>query len=62
MSTAAVPMSLIVLGMGLSEFGIREGWRPSLAIGALKLALLPLLVYLIARGLALPSIETRARL
>ncbi|MEO8756078.1 MAG: AEC family transporter [Casimicrobiaceae bacterium] len=60
MSTAAVPMSLIVLGMGLAEFGIREGWRPSLAIATLKLAVAPLVVYLIARGLALPLLETRA--
>jgi predicted permease len=59
-SSAAVPMSLIVLGMGLAEFGMREGWRPSLAIAVLKLAVCPLLVYLIARWLALPSMETRA--
>jgi malonate transporter len=60
MSEAAVPMSLIVLGMGLAEYGIREGWRPSLALAALKLAALPLAVYLIASALALPPMETRA--
>ncbi len=59
-STAAVPMSLVVLGMGLAEFGIREGWRPSLAIATLKLALAPFVVYVIARALALPMLETRA--
>ncbi len=57
---AAVPMSLIVLGMGLVEYGVRDGWRPSLAITAIKLALFPLLVYFIARGLALPLRELRA--
>ncbi len=57
---AAVPMSLIVLGMGLVEYGVREGIRPSLAITALKLAAFPLAVYLIARGLALPVRELRA--
>jgi malonate transporter and related proteins len=57
---AAVPMSLIVLGMGLVEYGVRDGIRPSLAITALKLAAFPLAVYLIARGLALPVRELRA--
>lgn len=60
MSEAAVPMSLIVLGMGLAEYGLREGWRESLVLGALKLAGLPVAVYLIARALALPVVETRA--
>ena len=57
---AAVPMSLIVLGMGLAEYGVRDGWRPSLAISAMKLALLPLTVYVIARALDLPLRELRA--
>ncbi|MEO8507903.1 MAG: AEC family transporter [Betaproteobacteria bacterium] len=60
MSQSAVPLSLIVLGMGLAEYGIREGWRPSLALATLKLAGFPLAVYAIARILALPSLETRA--
>ena len=37
-ATAALPLSLIALGMGLAEFGIRAGWRMSVAISALKLA------------------------
>jgi len=57
LSQAAVPMSLVVLGMGLSEYGIRAGWRQSVAIAALKLAVAPLAVYLIARVLALPRLE-----
>jgi predicted permease len=60
LSQAAVPMSLIVLGMGLAEYGIREGWRESLGVGAFKLAVLPLAVWLIARALALPLVETQA--
>ena len=60
MSQAAVPMSLIVLGMGLAEYGLREGWQPSVAIAAGKLALMPLAVYLIARALTLPVRETQA--
>jgi predicted permease len=59
-SQAAVPMSLIVLGMGLAEYGIRAEWRASVALTALKLAALPLLVYAVARALALPLRETQA--
>jgi predicted permease len=60
MSTAAVPMSLIVLGMGLAEYGVGEGVAPSLALSLLKLVAAPLAVYAIARALALPAIETQA--
>jgi malonate transporter and related proteins len=60
MSQAAVPMSLIVLGMGLAEYGVREGLRPSVALSLLKLALLPVVVYAIARALQLPARETQA--
>ena len=56
-SQAAIPLSLVVLGMGLSEFGVRAGWRQSVAIAALKLAVAPFVVYLIARALALPPLE-----
>ena len=57
---AAVPLSLIALGMSLWEYGVREGWRISLAIAAGKLALLPLAVYGLARLVGLPSLETQA--
>ena len=57
---AAVPLSLIALGMGLAEFDIREGWRESAAICVVKLAVQPLVVYALARLLALPVLETRA--
>ena len=60
MSTAAVPMSLIVLGMGLAEYGIGEGVGASLALSLLKLVAAPLAVYTIARALSLPAIETQA--
>jgi malonate transporter len=60
MSTAAVPMSLIVLGMGLAEYGVREGIGASLALSLMKLVVAPLAVYAIARALALPAIETQA--
>jgi predicted permease len=57
---AAVPLSLIALGMGLAEFSVREAWRESTAICALKLAAQPIAVYALARLLDLPPLETRA--
>ena len=59
-SQAAVPLSLIALGMGLAEFGVSSDWRESAAIATLKLLLQPLAVYVLARLLALPPIETAA--
>jgi malonate transporter and related proteins len=56
---AAVPLSLVALGMGLAEYRIREGLGQSLAMAALKLALLPLVVWLLARLLGLPPLETQ---
>lgn len=56
---AAVPLSLIALGMGLAEYGAREGWHQSMTICALKLAVQPIVVFLLARALALPPLETR---
>jgi malonate transporter len=60
MSDAAMPMSLIALGMGLAQYGVREGWKVSAAITGLKLGAQPLAVWLIARALALPALETQA--
>ncbi len=59
-SQAAVPLSLIALGMGLAEFGVRAGWRESTAIAMLKLVAQPLVVYALARMLGLPPLETSA--
>jgi hypothetical protein len=57
---AAIPLSLIVLGMGLAEYGIRSGWRLATAITAIKLVAQPLVVWALARMLGLPAIETQA--
>jgi predicted permease len=59
-SDAAVPLSLIALGMGLAEFGVRADWRASVAITVTKLVLQPAAVYGLARLLALPPLETSA--
>ena len=57
---AAIPLSLIALGMGLGEFGVTEGWRESTAISFVKLVLHPLAVWSLAYLLQLPPLETRA--
>ena len=57
---AAIPLSLIALGMGLGEFGVTEGWRESTAISFVKLVLHPLAVWSLAYPLRLPPLETRA--
>lgn len=57
---SAVPLALIVLGMGLSEYGVRTGWREGLAITAIKLVVQPLVVWALARALGLPLLETQA--
>ena len=59
-SDAAMPMSLIVLGMGLAQYGIREGWEIAGTMTLLKLAGQPLAVWIIARVLSLPTVETQA--
>jgi predicted permease len=56
---AAAPMALIALGMGLAEYGVRDGWRISVAISVLKLIVQPLVVWLLARLIGLPAMETR---
>lgn len=56
---AAAPMALIALGMGLAEYGVRDGWKISVTISAVKLIVQPLVVWLLARLLALPPMETQ---
>lgn len=56
---AAAPLAMIVLGMGLAEYGVREGWRISVAICSVKLLVQPLVVWLLARLLGLPPMETQ---
>jgi len=57
---SAIPLSLIVLGMGLAEYGIRAGWREATAITAIKLLVQPLVVWALASALGLPPVETQA--
>lgn len=59
LAQAAAPLALIVLGMGLAEYGIAADWKISAAICTLKLALQPFVVWLLARALGLPLLETQ---
>ncbi len=59
LSRAAAPVALVALGMGLAHHGLRPGWRISVAITALMLGLQPLVVWLLARALGLPPLETQ---
>lgn len=56
---AAAPMSLVVLGMGLAQYGVSKSWATSLAICAFKLLVMPMTVFALARLLHLPPMETR---
>ena len=60
LANAAIPLSLVALGMGLAGFGIAAGWRESAAMAAVKLVVHPLAVFAAARLLALPALETAA--
>ena len=55
----AGPLALLVLGMGLAEYDVRSSWRQGLTICVLKLAVQPLCIWLIARLIGLPPLETR---
>jgi len=59
-SQSAVPLALIVVGMGLSEYGVRAGWRVGAGITLLKLVVQPLVVLLLAILLGLPPLERQA--
>ncbi len=54
----AAPLSLISLGMGLAKYGIHQGWQLSTAICAIKLAVQPAIVWLLAVALGIPAMET----
>lgn len=59
-SDTAAPMALLALGMGLAEYGIGGHWAPSITVCVLKLFGQPLLTWLIAWMIGLPSMETQS--
>ena len=58
-SQSATPMALIALGMGLAEYGVRDGWGVSVTVCTIKLIVLPLIVWGLAWLLDLPLMETK---
>jgi malonate transporter and related proteins len=58
MSAVAGPAALLILGMGLVQYGIRTGWQHCVAISSIKLILMPLTVWLLASLLGLSTIVT----
>jgi malonate transporter len=59
LAKVAGPAALLVLGMGLASHGVRSDLRESVAICVLKLFVQPFVVWLLARALALPPIESK---
>ena len=57
-AAAAAPCALFVLGASLSGMCLGAGWREGLVIVALKLLALPVLVWLMAKALALSPLDT----
>jgi predicted permease len=56
---AAAPLALVALGMGLATYTLASGWRESIAVSVLKVAIQPLMVYLLARLLDLSPLQTQ---
>ena len=55
---AAAPLALVALGMSLADYGLRQGWQLGACICALKLLVQPAVVWLLARAIGLPELET----
>jgi malonate transporter len=56
----AAPTALLMLGMGLAAFPLKQEWASSLTVCALKLLVQPLVVWSLAIALGLPGLELRA--
>lgn len=56
-SDMTAPLSLIVLGMGLAEYKIRDELLLTGSICILKLAILPIVTYILAKIIGLPTLE-----
>lgn len=56
----AVPLSLVVLGLGLAQYGVRAAWEQAAGITLLKLVGQPLAVWAMAWAIGLPPLETQA--
>lgn len=57
LSQAVVPVCLILIGVSLAQYGIRGGLQQAAALTALKLLVLPAMVFGICRWLGLSGVE-----
>ncbi|KQN55682.1 AEC family transporter [Erwinia sp. Leaf53] len=55
----AVPLALIALGMSLAVYRIRDGLAISYTLSAIKLVVMPLVVWALAALLGLPPLESK---
>lgn len=55
----SIPLSLLALGMSMTEYSIRAQWKLTISMTVLKLICLPVLIYGVARRIGLPDLETR---
>lgn len=60
LARVAGPLALVVVGLGLSRHGVRQGLTQGLTITSLKLLVQPAVVWLLALALGLPPIERQA--
>jgi malonate transporter and related proteins len=60
LGSVAGPLALVVVGLGLSEYGVRQGMAQGLVISAIKLLLQPTVIWLLALALGLPPTERHA--
>lgn len=60
LGSVAGPLALVVLGLGISEYGVRQGLWQGLAITGLKLLVQPLVIWGLALALGLPPLERHA--
>jgi malonate transporter len=60
LAAVAGPLALIVVGLGLSQYGVRQGFRQALTITAIKLLVQPAVVWMLALALGLPAVERHA--
>lgn len=58
LADSATPLCLIVVGMGLSEYGLGAGFAKGLAISLVKLFVMPLTVFALTRVLGMGPVET----
>lgn len=60
LAAVAGPLALVVVGLGLAEYGLRQGLTAGLAITGLKLVVQPAVVWALALALGLPPTERHA--